>query len=339
MFKISTDFNASSECGALIYPVRCDPETRTAHAGGTHIQLRCISPGEAFTAAADGSKKKIFSVLPGKGGDGAVFASAVIAGFEEAQRAGASTAALIAQDSIPADVFLDSVIPALKEYFAQKETDVVIISDDTTREALKRRVPDSLSALLSHASGDTELFGDVTVERELPPGKKPLPFARRSGGMSRSEESSERATYESDDAFTPCAQARNVLASAGVGRNSELDSLIGGIDESFSEMLLRLIDKSGMTDAECYKRANVDRKLFSKIRSNRLYKPSKTTAVAFAVALRLDLAGTAELLMKAGFTLSHSSKFDIIVEYFISRGEWDVFTINEALFAYDQPLI
>ena len=120
---------------------------------------------------------------------------------------------------------------------------------------------------------------------------------------------------------------------------SELENRINMIDESFSEMLLRKIDESGMTDAECYKRALVDRKHFSKIRSDLSYRPKKSTAVAFAIALKLDLDKTADLLMKAGFARSRSSKFDIIVEYYISRGVWDMFTINETLFAYDQPMI
>ncbi len=120
---------------------------------------------------------------------------------------------------------------------------------------------------------------------------------------------------------------------------SSLRSMLTHMDAGFSETLLAMIDTRGLKDAEVYKRANLSRQHFSKIRSNPQYKPTKPTVLALAVALELSLDETIMLLERAGFALSHADQRDVIVEFFIREGIYDVFQINDALFAFDQPLL
>ena len=147
-----------------------------------------------------------------------------------------------------------------------------------------------------------------------------------------------------EDIMPRCSEARipirstprRVMSSAA---DKTLHEYMKDMDKSFSEKLFDLIDDSGMSDVECYKRANVDKRVFSKIKGNKNYRPSKQTAVAFAIALRLDLDGTQDLLASAGITLSRSNVFDKIIRYFIQNGNYDIFEINEALFEFDQVLL
>jgi len=129
------------------------------------------------------------------------------------------------------------------------------------------------------------------------------------------------------------------LPVEGLSPSAALDDWLAQIDEGFREMLFRKIDEKHMTDAECYKKANIDRKLFNKIKNQPDYKPGKTTVLALAIALKLPPEELREMLGKAGFSLSRSSKSDLIVEYYIEQGNYDIFEINEALFSFDQKLL
>lgn len=237
----------------------------------------------------------------------------------------------------PKDKALDVAVSTISRFLLENEMTVYIVIYDKKSYIISENLYSDIKSYIDdnyiteHEPPRRSLFRRMALSREKP--------TMSSIHIQTVEEISEKTvTMEDEEASAPLFAAP-MQAQAMPTAMLSLDDALSQIDESFSEMLLRKIDEKDMTDSQCYKKANIDRKLFSKIRSDRLYKPSKQTVIAFAIALELPLEETKEMLMKAGFALSHSNKFDIIIEYFIRNNNYNVFEINEALFSFDQNLL
>jgi O-acetyl-ADP-ribose deacetylase (regulator of RNase III) len=212
---------------------------------------------------------------------------------------------------------------AIRVFLSEHDIDVSLVVFDKTAFAVSEEL---LGAVKSY-------IDEHYVEERRDKRRELLDVERKAFSDADIRNLSTLMPQRADEAYE--ADGAVVAEPAGIN----FDDLIGNLDEPFSATLLRLIDAAGKKDAEVYRRANIDRRLFSKIRSNMDYMPSKPTVIAFAVALELTLEQTADLLERAGFALSHSRKFDVIVEYFLASRKYDIFEINEVLFSYDQPLL
>lgn len=210
----------------------------------------------------------------------------------------------------PKDQALRVAMGVIEEFLLHNEMKVIIVVYDKASFMMSKNLFDSIAQYID------DVYSQQRIENRRP-------------------ELEEVRYYSSTDMESKGFPAE----SAARKGKRKLEDLVNHVDETFSSMLLRLIDEKGYSDSKAYKKANIDRKLFSKIRNDVNYKPSKATAIAFAIALELSLDETRDLLLKAGFALSRSSKFDIIIEYFIDQGDYDIFTINEVLFAFDQNLL
>lgn len=157
--------------------------------------------------------------------------------------------------------------------------------------------------------------------------------------MTRKQEYGPNSISSADERLNRLSRRELHHSSLVQKPEKKLSDVLGEAGKSFQDKLFELIDASGMTDVKVYKKANVDRKLFSSIKCKKDYKPSKKTAVSFAIALELDMAATKDLLGRAGFALSPSSRFDLIISYFIEQKKYDIYEINAALFEYDEQIL
>lgn len=248
----------------------------------------------------------------------------------------------------PKDSVLKVAMNVISEFLFENEMLVYIVVYDKTAYELSRRLFEDVSSYI-----DKNLIANET-EICIPARPNPIDDRRRHRDsfnvhypriMDDDEADQENCAAFEDKGSNAFS---NNSASASPYRPNKikpelgalgLDKMIQNMDKGFSESLLYYIDKKGMTDVECYKRANVDRKTFSKIKCNPQYRPSKVTAVSFAIALRLDVEETQSFLRTAGLTLSNSNKFDVIIGYFIATGNYDINEINETLFKFDQVLL
>ncbi len=221
----------------------------------------------------------------------------------------------------PKDRVLKFAIQVITEFLFEHELTVYLCVYDRTSYEFSRVIFDEIS----------ELINDDYIEEQAAVFEAKIECHERTLLPNEIRRRSRRAEPK------VCASMPAPQSSA---KNESLEEYMKSMDKSFAYKLFDYIDSKGMTDVECYKKANVDKKTFSKIKCNPdTYKPSKHTAVAFAIALELTLDETQDLLASAGLTLSCSFTFDKIICYFIQKGIYDIFEINEALFEFDQVLL
>ena len=306
-------------CGAIFAAAGYDQLDRACRAIG-HCDVGQAVITEGFHLPARYVIHAVGPIWRGGGqNEAALLRSCYISSLQLAEKNGCQSIAFPLISSgiygYPKAEALKIAVSAIAEFLLEHEMQVYLAIFDRNAMLLSEKLHSNLKSYIDDHYVDAHLF-DRRFQMES------ISYARQ--------------LSEQDAMAAP--MAASMPAPEAKPKKRSLKDLLGHLDESFSRMLLRLIDEKGMTDVEVYKRANIDRKLFSKIRKDG-YNPSKQTAIALAIALRLNLDETKDLLGKAGYSLSHSSKFDVIIEYFIEEGFYDIYEINEALFAFDQRLL
>ncbi|MGN0299192.1 MAG: macro domain-containing protein [Lachnospiraceae bacterium] len=230
---------------------------------------------------------------------------------------------------------LQVAVEEIREYLSKSEMMIYLVVYDRESFVLSQQLQERVTSYIDQHLVESEHLDSSW--RQLRHSRN-LRKSRYSESYSRSignEESDEDVEFYS----VKTRSIPKAKLSMPSGSTRKLEDVMKEMSETFQQNLLRLIDQKGMTDVEVYKKANIDRKLFSKIRSNINYQPTKKTALALALALELNLDETKDLLARAGMAFSPCSKFDVIVEYFIENQVYDIYTINMTLFQYDQILL
>ena len=251
----------------------------------------------------------------------------------------------------PAEIAIATAVQAVKEFLAEHEMQVYLVVFDRKAFKISSTLFDDVQDYLDKNYLEELFDEEIRIEEqrrrrsalELPALGDEPPECGGAGMMESlpveaapaPKRAAKRRPAAKGKSAPDLLQAKSVASK----KPRALSDLVEETDDTFSEALLRLIDAKGKKDPEIYKRANVDRKHFAKIRKNPNYQPSKATALALAIALELNLDETKDFIGRAGYAISHSNKTDIIVEYFINRKDYDIFTINETLFAFGQACL
>lgn len=226
---------------------------------------------------------------------------------------------LIASGSygFPKDLALTIAVRTIGEFLLFHEISVYLVVYDKTSYLLSEEFSASVKAYID----------DHYVEED--------DFLQFNLGNNRIQERVDRYHFE-EKSFEVASSASPMPIRS---KKKSLEDVINHLEETFAQMLLRLIDEKGLKDPEVYKKANVTKQTFSKIRNNIHYNPTKQTVLAFAVALELSLDETKDLLLRAGYAFSRSCRFDVIMSYFFESKNYDIHLINEVLFEYDENLL
>ena len=230
----------------------------------------------------------------------------------------------------PKDKALQIAISAFSAFLLDHEIQIYLVVFDRTAFRLSEKLFQSVASYIDEhyvAACEKTIYGIAGENR-----RHRIQHQRETEILESCEALKEMPTVRSVEKLRPCAPM-------AVSKALSLEDMLKQADAGFTETLLNLIDKTGKKDSEIYKKANISKQHFSKIRNNPNYKPTKPTAIVLALALELSLEDTKDLIGRAGYALTNSSKFDLIIRYFIEQGNYNVVEINIALYEFDQALL